>query len=540
MFQKLINFFPTEYAPSGTQVDLLKQITEKLHKNEKFIIVSAPTGIGKSFIPVTVGNSSNKPSELFAKKVDSYDVYRQDHHGNYLHSVECESEPPFGTFILTITKNLQDQYSQLFSYLPILKGKTNYCCNIDTNYDVETAPCLFVSRLKEECWEKNKCSYYNSRNAALKSTVSVLNYKMFFSLPSHVKRKNYIVCDEANELEHEIIKQYSVVIDYQKLEDYKINVNKIYNENSNQVRHWIMDLAFKLTEQINRSTGKKDSNLVIGERKKIISLKNLFNSIMTVDRFWDQIEWVVERNARFVKLTPLSTDVLAQNIFNYADQVILMSATIIDHKAFAKTLGIKKYAYIEAASTFDASKSPIYVTTSNKLNHSNIDRCIGNLAKSIKSICDMHKGQKGIIHTHSLDITEKLQIHLKDDVRFLFRDRITPNEEILKQHLNSPDPTVLVSPSLTHGVDLKDELARFCIIVKLPYLPLGDKRIKRKFTVDKEWYENTMLNNLVQMCGRTTRSKNDFSSTYLLDGHAPRIITNCKNKLPKYFLDRIY
>lgn len=540
MFRKLINYFPKEYAPSRTQVDLINQINEKLYKNEKFIVVSAPTGIGKSFIPVTIGNSSNRPSEAFVKKIDNFNAYRQDHHGNYTYSVECESEPPFGSFILTITKNLQDQYSQLFPYLPILKGKTNYCCNIDTNYDVETAPCLFVSRLKEECWEKSKCNYYNNRNNALKSIVSVLNYKMFLSLPSHVKRKNYIICDEASELEHEIIKQYSVYIEYQKLEEYKIQFNKLYSENSNQVKAWLLDLAFKLTEQINRLVSKKDSNIVMGERKKIIFLKNLFNSIMTIDRHWDQIEWIVERNGRFVKLTPLSTDILAQNIFNYADQVILMSATIIDHKTFTKNLGIKKYSYIEAASPFDPSKSPIYVTSSNKLNHSNLDKNINVLAKNIKSICEMHKNQKGIIHTHSLEITEKLKPLLQENNRFLFRDRITTNEEIIQQHLNSSEPTVLISPSLTHGVDLKDELARFCIIVKLPYLPLNDRRIKRKFTLDKEWYENTMLNNLVQMCGRTTRSKNDFSSTYLLDGHAPRVITKCKNKLPKYFLDRIY
>ena len=38
---------------------------------------------------------------------------------------------------------------------------------------------------------------------------------------------------------------------------------------------------------------------------------------------------------------------------------------------------------------------------------------------------------------------------------------------------------------MSHGVDLRDDLARFQIIVKAPYLPTKDKRIeklmKRKF-----------------------------------------------------------
>jgi Rad3-related DNA helicase len=45
----------------------------------------------------------------------------------------------------------------------------------------------------------------------------VLNYKMFLSLPGHVKRKNFIICDEASELEDEIVKQYSVFIDPDRL-----------------------------------------------------------------------------------------------------------------------------------------------------------------------------------------------------------------------------------------------------------------------------------------------------------------------------------
>jgi Rad3-related DNA helicase len=109
---------------------------------------------------------------------------------------------------------------------------------------------------------------------------------------------------------------------------------------------------------------------------------------------------------------------------------------------------------------------------------------------------------------------------------------------LLSEHSESEKPTVIVSPSLTYGVDLKDDLGRFCIVVKLPYLPLSDKRIKRIFEQDKVWYTNSMLNGLVQMCGRCTRSENDFSNTYILDGNIEQIILMNRNKLPKYFLER--
>jgi Rad3-related DNA helicase len=86
---------------------------------------------------------------------------------------------------------------------------------------------------------------------------------------------------------------------------------------------------------------------------------------------------------------------------------------------------------------------------------------------------------------------------------------------------------------------IKDDLARFQIIVKLPYPPLSVKRVKKLFDIDGDWYENKMLNTLVQACGRATRSKNDFSTTYILDGNVVNALKRTKNKLPVSFIDRI-
>jgi Rad3-related DNA helicase len=135
-------------------------------------------------------------------------------------------------------------------------------------------------------------------------------------------------------------------------------------------------------------------------------------------------------------------------------------------------------------------------------------------------------------------IADQLKKHLGKDSRFLFRDNTSTNDMLLSEHSESEEPTVLVSPSLTYGVDLKDDLGRFCVVVKLPYLPLSDKRISRIFEQDKIWYNNAMLNGLVQMCGRCTRSENDFSDTYILDGNIEQIVLRNKGRLPKYFLER--
>jgi Rad3-related DNA helicase len=112
------------------------------------------------------------------------------------------------------------------------------------------------------------------------------------------------------------------------------------------------------------------------------------------------------------------------------------------------------------------------------------------------------------------------------------------NEKILKVHFESKEPTILVSPSMAYGVDLKEDLARFQIVCKAAYLPLYDERIKRLFNEDKDWYVNKMLNNLIQACGRGVRSKQDKCVTYILDATISDTVIRTASKLPKYFVKR--
>ena len=48
-------------------------------------------------------------------------------------------------------------------------------------------------------------------------------------------------------------------------------------------------------------------------------------------------------------------------------------------------------------------------------------------------------------------------------------------DEVIYQHENSIRPTVLISPSLHTGLDLKDNLSRFQIITKVLYPNKSDR-----------------------------------------------------------------
>lgn len=537
----MIKHFPSDFKPKKTQKKLITEIGDAFTRN-KYVIVSAPTGTGKSFLSATLANSSDEPTETFKNSVNSYEAYAQNEGGGYEKQEELFEEPPFGAFVLTITKALQDQYASLFENdCKVFKGKGNYVCNVDQQSDVEIAPCLMVPRMREECWKKNFCSYYNARNEALTHKFTALNYKIFFTLPDHLKRKNYIICDEASELENEIVKNFTLTIDFDKVKRYEIPITRLDTDDFYKAIKWAESAEHELSKFLeDLKADLNEKKTAISEREKIqyLYVKNLFNSFTNILNYKNDASWVIDRQKNIVNFIPLKVDTLAQNIFSHADKVLLMSATIVDHAKFAKTLGIEQYEYIEADSSFEASKSPIYISTKHKLNYNNLQEKIPLIANQIKSICEAHKNVKGIIHTHTMYIAEQLKKHLGENNRFLFRDNASTNDMLLSEHSESEEPTVLVSPSLTYGVDLKDDLGRFCIVVKLPYLPLSDKRINKIFEQDKIWYNNAMLNGLVQMCGRCTRSENDFSDTYILDGNIEQIVLRNKGRLPKYFLER--
>tara|TARA_R110002073_G_scaffold85340_1_gene203278 strand:+ start:1 stop:981 length:981 start_codon:yes stop_codon:yes gene_type:complete len=322
-----------------------------------------------------------------------------------------------------------------------------------------------------------------------------------------------------------------------------ILVRPFYTKNNTNVIKWINTLLLDLSDRIEElrdtinNSNTNNKKFLIETRRRVVSLRNLHSKLTLITETWSESEYLFETSKDGITFMPLKVNKLSNHLFKYADKIILMSATIIDPSNFCKSLGIDKFKYVEAESSFNASDSPIYCNTKVKLNYHNIARNLPKVIDQIKQICKAHSQDKGIIHTHNNNITNQLATAVKES-RFLIREPGVRNELLLEQHAESPDPTVLISPSMSHGVDLKDDLARFQIIVKAPFLPIRDTRIEKLMKNNYDWYVNKMLCALIQSCGRGVRSKKDHCITYILDGAIVESVINNKHKLPKYFLDR--
>lgn len=542
----ILDYFPKGREPRKEQIEVFPKIQQAIDKGIKFIVLGAPTGFGKSMVPATLANMSKEPDPDFIRRVESYSIFRQGSDGGF-------DETPwelFGCTTLTITKNLQDQYGNDFDDIEILKGQANYQCEFDPDYDVENAPCKGDKRLLGDCWACNRCTYYNQRNEALTSKFSALNYRVFFSLPDHVKSRQFLVLDEASELEKELVSNFTFQIKKESLVKLDIQIKELRSEDEYVAREWLINLQ----EQVAKKNGeayeklKDKKNSVSFSKNKVIykATLHLLNKITSVMDNWTLngensrcTEYVVEVKEDEYIFTPLKVDNLSRNVFDYADHIILMSASFVNWKKTCKDLGIniKNAVYIESPPCFDPKKSPIYVSEKYPLTQKFREVNLPHVAELVKQICDKHANEKGIIHTHSFEITKAVREKLKGD-RFIFREDGATNADIMEVHTSTHLPTVLVSPSMTHGVDLKGDLGKFQIITKIPYLPLGSKRIKILSKRDFTWYNNQMLSTLIQACGRCTRTAEDEAVTYIVDGSIANVITKSWDILPKYFRDR--
>lgn len=101
--------------------------------------------------------------------------------------------------------------------------------------------------------------------------------------------------------------------------------------------------------------------------------------------------------------------------------------------------------------------------------------------------------------------------------------------------------TFLLVVSAEYGMDFKNIPLQF--ILKIPYAA-KDERMnalekamgKKAF---KEYYTMDALNRLVQQSGRVGRGANGFGITFILDSKFEQLYRKYKDKLPRWFLERL-
>ena len=168
-----------------------------------------------------------------------------------------------------------------------------------------------------------------------------------------------------------------------------------------------------------------------------------------------------------------------------------------------------------------------------------IDVAMPKVAAKLSAIMDKFSGVKGIVHTHSYKVTKFMADNVQASARVLTHTSAKGDRDaVIVRHIEATDPTVLFSPSMTEGLDLKDDLSRFSVICKVPF-PYLDPYVKARMQRDPEWYASRVALALVQATGRSNRHKEDKAKHFILDSAIIAFLARYEHLFPKWWMDAV-
>lgn len=239
----------------------------------------------------------------------------------------------------------------------------------------------------------------------------------------------------------------------------------------------------------------------------------------------------------------LSDEQLFKKHFQKHSEVRVYLSATVQPDLLATRWGLKEESahvmFID--SEWDDAKSRVVLCNTANMSYNNADESLRQIIRKTNSLLANHENERGIIHTSSnklaQDISENLHPRVRD--RIIRYSSTSEKMNILANWDSYSKDAVLIGPSLTTGIDLKDDHARFNIVVKLSYPNMRSALWAKRAECLNHIYIGETAAVLEQACGRTTRSKDDWSISYILDSRAERFILQNQKYFSPSFLKRI-
>lgn len=501
-----------------------------LVQKKRFVILELGTGCGKSAIGVTLSR------------------YLAEHGGKTFIEVNGEQEETTGAYVLTTQKILQAQYMDDFGpdsgrdLMRSLKSANNYQCRFQQEMRCADSKRLLKQLGKQldgsdfqKCCRFN-CPYTLDKQEFMSHPLGITNFSYFLAETMYAKQltpRSLLVIDECHNIENELGKFVEVSFSERFARQLGIKVPKLDTDAA--VVDWIKGPYKKGVQKTIRELEKKleasysqGGTSGLGDISKRYEM--LDKHICKVNRFiesYNPDNWVMNpvktppgesKGGRKFEFKPVDVSSFGREyLYRFGNRVVLMSATVVDKETFCKSVGIdpNDCAFLHIASPFPVQNRPIHFLGVGSMSKDNIESTLPKMVQVVQQLLDLHKDDKGIIHCVNYRIAKYIVDNIKSP-RLLLHDAEN-REDIIDFHLKSADPTVLVSPSMTEGVDLSDDASRFQILCKVPFPYLGDKVIQLRKQKNAGWYACQTARAVIQAFGRSIRNERDHATSYILD-----------------------
>lgn len=487
------------------QADAREEIDELFKSGKQVVIVDAPTGSGKSLLG---------------------ELARRD---DYTRLDGCrEGDPsPHKTLYLCGTKGLQDQFATDFDYGKVIKGRANYPTQHEPMATGDDC-------LGQECWmcdSLGQCPYRVARSRALNSELAIANYAYLLgeaNTSGNFSRRSFAIADECDMLEGELLRHVEFYLSARRLERLGIDPPKKAVRKPTLVA-WLGETFIptatayaRRLDPLDLRAGRErralekqveEAGVVAAELEKDIEAKN------------DGDEggvWVRDYPSNGVlSLKPVIVKRYGmRKLFRHADRWLLMSATVISAQDMMDSLGCGlEWGQVQVPMTFGVENRPVHVTPMGSMARKSYDETLPKVIRAVERICERHRGERVLVHTHTYKLARELMERCYLDSRPVFTYSSShERDDVFKRYAKSPGG-VLFAPSMDRGYDFAGDLARVVVIAKVPYGYLGDAQIGARLRLPggQTWYTVQTVRSIVQMTGRGVRSASDHAEAYILD-----------------------
>lgn len=492
----------------STQLDIANEI---FATDKRFILLSSPTGSGKSLIYIT------------------------------LHQLLSTANPNYRSLVAVLTKRLQDQLDEFESIgLTTIKGADNYrCLEHPRGGSCAVGKCT----VGHTCDLRNTtCHYYSTLRSAFAAPIPATNYAYLLSRSRYTQdtdaegplgKIDLLICDEAHLLPNWLRTFANItIVNSQVWRDLEIDIPKSIPRDVSPIEFW-------QTWSVNirpRLESAARTAVLSGETGwRVSKLKSTLQDIRDLSTIDDESNWVYERSVlrnppRIAhKLTPVDISAFIHRyIYQDVSKVLLVSANLTKAKTKALAVPNDQYLFVQSGKGFDPKRRPVYWYPVVKVGRSMTPAERRLWLMTIDQWIGARLRWRGIIHSVSYVNAKWIMENSKHREHLISHgiadDRFRTIDDALEEYLSrdpenrsNDKPSIIVSPALTTGYDFPHDKARHQVIVKVPFENPKSPLVKRLKEIHKGYLSESAGDTVVQIVGRINRASDDWGETLIPD-----------------------
>jgi Rad3-related DNA helicase len=295
--------FPFKTYRKG-QLEAIEAAKAAFIKGQRFVVIEAPTGAGKSAMAVTLAREAKS------------------------------------AYLLTAQKILQEQYLRDFPDLSLMKGRGNYPCLVAPTH-AAAAPCI-AGRKFPQC---DDCPYFVAKDVAMAANGVIMNYAYYLAELNYAggfQPRELLVLDEAHNAEASLMNFIELTLSEWALarvgvaepiphviDDYE------YFEFAAELLPKLMSRSKELDHLIKQDKLTSDIALAQLQNKQWLDNQLVRLRLLEYSREENDVEWVVERrvsrDGQSLTFKPVTVSSFAEDfLFGFGEKVLMLSATILD------------------------------------------------------------------------------------------------------------------------------------------------------------------------------------------------------------------